>query len=599
MTWQDGRDAVSLGWDVYGRRVSGSGAPHGPDLRISTSSTTTNEQVPAVAYSLSDHQFIVVWTDDRDFATLGQGVYRRRVPASGPPLGSDFRVSGSLAFGDEHDPVLAEGAEGHPPLVAWQDSRNAESQGTDIYGRLLDTMALRLAPMADMFQGGRDSERPASESGVGLSLAVSEYASGAAASPTSSRSGFTPTVVSAGGTSCAVSDTGNLKCWGHNNYGQLGLGDTDDRGYKEGDMGSALPAVDVGEPVSAVSSGYDHTCALLASGGVKCWGFNRYGQLGTGDTEPRGDEPDEMSGNLPIVDLGEPAVAVVAGANHTCALLVSGAVKCWGDNGGGQLGTADTALFHFRGGHPGEMGANLPAADLGDTALAITSGQGHTCALLSSGAVKCWGSNSDGQIGLGDTLKYLDGQGDDPGEMGDNLPVVDLGGPATAVSAGLIHTCALLVGGTVKCWGNNIFGQLGLGDTEWRGDDPGEMGDNLPAVDLGGRAIAISAGLFNSCALLIGGVVKCWGANDSYELGLGDTEHRGDEPGEMGDNLPPAILGGLEPPLSAVAISTGFRTTCAMDSTGQPWCWGLNCWGQTGQVDPARQYTTVPALVAL
>ncbi len=264
----------------------------------------------------------------------------------------------------------------------------------------------------------------------------------------------------------------------------------------------------------SITAGDNHTCAILDDGTVKCWGGNSRGQLGLGDTANRGDGAGEMGDNLPAVNLGtgRTATAITAGDTHTCALLDNGTVKCWGDNGYGQLGHGDTAN---RGDDAGEMGDNLPAVNLGTgrTATAITAGSSHTCALLDNGTVKCWGDNGDGQLGLGDTAD----RGDGAGEMGDNLPAVDLGTgrTATAITAGDDHTCALLDNGTVKCWGDNAYGQLGLGDTADRGDDAGEMGDNLPAVDLGtGRtATAITAGDVHTCALLDNATVKCWGYN--------------------------------------------------------------------------------------
>ncbi len=172
---------------------------------------------------------------------------------------------------------------------------------------------------------------------------------------------------------------------------------------------------------------------------------------------------------------------IAAGEFYTCALEASGVVKCWGGNSLGQLGLGDT---NNRGDGAGEMGANLVAVDLGlgsgVTVTAIAAGNYHTCALLSSGAVKCWGDNRVGQLGLGDT----NNRGDGANEMGATLPVVDLGLGAgvtvTAIDAGWYHTCALLSSRAVKCWGNNWYGQLGLGDTNNRGEGDGEMGANLP-----------------------------------------------------------------------------------------------------------------------
>src|SRR5262249_33605220 len=134
---------------------------------------------------------------------------------------------------------------------------------------------------------------------------------------------------------------------------------------------------------------------------------------------------------------------------------------------------------------PNQMGSNLPPIDLGSgkTAIAVSACVSHVCALLNDSSIKCWGDNTYGQLGIGDANE----RGSAPGQMGDNLPAVDLGAGVTArsVSCGNTHTCALLVDGRVKCWGGNMFGQLGLGDTTTRGDKPGDMGDALPAVKLG------------------------------------------------------------------------------------------------------------------
>ena len=346
-------------------------------------------------------------------------------------------------------------------------------------------------------------------------------------------SGRTATAVASGrGHTCALLDNGAVKCWGDNGSGQLGLGDI---AARDGATPVAVP-LGTGRTATAITAAHAHTCAVLDNGGVKCWGSNQWGQLGLGDTDDRGDNAGEMGDDLPAVDLGGAAVAVAGGYNHTCALLVSGQVKCWGVNSTGELGLGDT---DDRGDNAGEMGSSLPAVDLGTgrTATAITGAWNHYCALLDNGAVKCWGSNVTGELGLGDT----DNRGDDPGEMGNNLPSVDLGSGRTAlaVDGGDYNTCALLDNQRLKCWGNNNNGELGYGDAETRGDGPGEMGDDLPAVDLGAGLTVVSAegGEAARCALLDNGRVKCWGLADA---GSGS---RGDAPGEMGDNLPPLDLG--------------------------------------------------------
>jgi alpha-tubulin suppressor-like RCC1 family protein len=276
---------------------------------------------------------------------------------------------------------------------------------------------------------------------------------------------------------------------------------------------------------------------ILSDGGVKCWGNNGFGQLGLGDTNHRGDQPNEMGDNLPEVNLGtgKAAVAVFPGTWHTCALLNDNSVKCWGNNNNGNLGLGDIA---FRGDGPNEMGDSLPPVNLGTGKTAVTLSSGmNTCAILNDGSLKCWGWNAFGQLGLGDT----NDRGDALNEIGDSLPAVDLGTGKTAIAIRVDETlsCALLNDGSVKCWGWNDFGSLGQGDTTHRGDQPNEMGDNLPAIDLGATAAASAIEVGGPvCALLSGGRLKCWGTNHVGGLGLGDTNHRGDNPGEMGDNLP-------------------------------------------------------------
>ncbi|MBI3978179.1 MAG: tandem-95 repeat protein, partial [Chloroflexi bacterium] len=397
-------------------------------------------------------------------------------------------------------------------------------------------------------------------------------------------------VVQAGGDhGCAVLEAGALKCWGSNSYGQLGLGDVSDRGDGPSEMGSALPAVDlgIGRTAASVSAGGGHTCALLDTDQVKCWGFSQFGRLGLGDTIDRGDAAGEMGDALPAVDLGagRTAVAIATGVNnawsHTCAILDTGQVKCWGHNADGELGLGDR---NNRGWAPGEMGDALPAVNLGTgrTAAAIATGGFHTCALLDTGEVKCWGFSDQGQLGLGDKLS----RGDEPGEMGDALPAVDLGAgrTATAVAAGSSYTCAILDTGQVKCWGRNYYGQLGLGDKADRGDQAGEMGDALPAIDLGaGRtAVVIAPGGKHTCALLDDGNVKCWGYNSSGQLGLGDQNDRGDGPGEMGGALPAVNLGTGR---TALAVDAGVDFTCALLDTNQIKCWGYNGNGRLGLGD--------------
>jgi alpha-tubulin suppressor-like RCC1 family protein len=385
---------------------------------------------------------------------------------------------------------------------------------------------------------------------------------------------------------CALLHGGRVKCWGFNDDGQLGLGDKVTRGDEPNEMGAALPFVDLGagEEAKAIASGRQHTCALLQGGRVKCWGWNALSQLGLGDLENRGDNPGEMGDNLPVIDLGAGvmASAIVVGDLYACALLGGGKVKCWGNNGSGQLGLGNT---ENRGDAPGEMGDSLPYVNLGtgETAVALTAGYVHTCALLDDGDVKCWGHNHRGQLGLGDTQN----RGNQAGQMGDSLPIVDLGQgvKAEAIFAASFHTCARLIGGeSLKCWGFNADGHLGIGTVETMGDGPNEMGDNLPVVSFGGgkKVVTMAGGDGHICASLDDGSVRCWGWNGLGQLGLGDTMDRGNTPASTPEKLPPVSLG-LE--ITADSITSGEHASCAVLSGGSLKCWGSNNRGELGLGD--------------
>ncbi|MDI1476820.1 DUF4215 domain-containing protein [Polyangium sp. y55x31] len=388
-------------------------------------------------------------------------------------------------------------------------------------------------------------------------------------------------VLACRGHSCALLQDGSVQCWGYNESGQLGQGDKENRGDQGDEMGPSLEAVKLapGLRVVGLALGSMHTCALLQDGSIQCWGANANGQLGVGNSVMYGDGSEEMGDHLPFVRLGknQRAVTLAAGAAHTCALLQDQSIRCWGANGMGQLGLGDGADR----GTSKEAMDDLLAVNLGNgrKALALAAGAFHTCALLDGGSVKCWGSNDVGQLGLG---KAGD-RGDELGEMGDELPAVDLGTGkrAVAIAAGASHTCALLEGGSVKCWGENDTGQLGLGKQGNRGLDEGEMGDALHPVALGENrtAIMIAAGNRHTCALLDDHSVKCWGRNDAGELGLGNDKPRGIGDGEMGDDLPAVNLGIGK---KVLQLSAGPRHTCVLLSDGSVKCWGYNASGQLG-----------------
>lgn len=344
---------------------------------------------------------------------------------------------------------------------------------------------------------------------------------------------------------CALLDDWSIKCWGANGEGQLGQGDTADRGDAANEMGDALTPIDLGEgrTALAVSAGHRDTCAVLDSGEVKCWGQDELGKLGLGNSGSLGDAAGEMGDALPIVNLGTGvyAVDVEATYQHTCALLASGEIKCWGYENAGRLGRGGNDAT---GDDTAEMGDQLPVVNLGSERIAASLGLGylHSCAVLSdTHAVKCWGYGQGGRLGLGDAMSRGEAE-----QMGDALPEIALGDGAAVrtIAPGDEHTCALLSNGAVKCWGVGTWGRLGTGDESDRGDEPNEMGAELPRVELGSGRIAraLASGYRHSCALLDDGSVRCWGEADAGRLGLGDQDDRGDDAGEMGDALPAVSL---------------------------------------------------------
>jgi alpha-tubulin suppressor-like RCC1 family protein len=304
-------------------------------------------------------------------------------------------------------------------------------------------------------------------------------------------------------------------------------------------MGNYLLAVDLGSGIKAkaIATGGSHTCAILDNESVKCWGSNASGQLGLGDNRTRGDNSSDMGDYLLTVDLGSgiKAKAIVAGGSHTCAILDNASVKCWGSNASGQLGLGDDSTV-VRGDEPNEMGNLLPFVDLGSerTAKSITTGTDYTCVLLDDASVKCWGNGIYGQLGnkkKGVSNQFNSTPEDSAIDLGDGIIV-------TAIAAGNFHTCAILDNSSIKCWGFNASGQLGQEDTSliWSSSDL----DNLLSVDLGTErtARAIAAGDNHTCVVLDDASIKCWGSNTAGQLGLGDNSTRGDGSGEMGDDLP-------------------------------------------------------------
>ncbi|MGI8945882.1 MAG: hypothetical protein ACR2GL_06560 [Thermoleophilaceae bacterium] len=331
----------------------------------------------------------------------------------------------------------------------------------------------------------------------------------------------------------------------------------------------AAPAA-AGLDVSGSGDTSGHSCALFPDDGVRCWGFGGDGRLGYASKTTIGD--DETPGSAGPVDLGpgSPAVAIAAGAFHTCALLEDARVRCWGFGGDGRLGYGSTATVG-----DDETPGSVDPVDLGAgrTARAISTGGAHTCAVLDGGSVRCWGWAGDGRLGQGNR----DQIGDD--ETPGSVDPVDLGAGRTAraISAGESHVCALLDDYSVRCWGLGANGQLGYRSTATIGDDetPGSVGP----VDLGAdrTARAISAGGAHTCALLDDGSVRCWGFATRGRLGYAAAD-------DIGDDETPGSVGpvDLDPDSPAVAIAAGGRHTCARLEGGSVRCWGSGANGRLG-----------------
>lgn len=358
---------------------------------------------------------------------------------------------------------------------------------------------------------------------------------------------------------CAILDNGSVKCWGYNGYGSLGIGNNQNKGTAAADMGDNLLAVDLGlnRTAKQIAAAYYHTCVVMDNGSVKCWGLNAWGQLGLGDGVNRGDAPGQMGDLLPAVSLGlgRTAKFVTTGFYFSCALLDNDTVKCWGYNGEGMLGRGDTAQI---GDEANEMGDSLLPVDLGPgrTVKAVRAGERFVCAILDTDALKCWGYNALGALGTGNPNQIGDGLdvfGNS--EMGANLLSTDLGANLYAVKlAASIQTCAILNNGSVKCWGMNGSGQLGQGDSLTRGSGVNQMGDALSPINLGtGRtALAIGTGNYHTCAILDDKSIKCWGYNNAGQLGQGHISEIGVQGGQMGDNLPAIPLEAL--PMSGLKL---------------------------------------------
>jgi alpha-tubulin suppressor-like RCC1 family protein len=334
---------------------------------------------------------------------------------------------------------------------------------------------------------------------------------------------------------CALS-TGHPFCWGNNDAGVVGPSD--------GSSQLSPVRVATGSVFSSLSAGQSHACGLeAATGRVLCWGSSGNGQLGLGDTS-------SQSTPQPV-PLASAAAVVAAGYDHTCAILDDGSLWCWGYNFEGAIGLDD----------PYNSPDVLSPQRVGvATWTAVAGGQGHTCAIQSSGQMWCWGRNTSGELGIGQAMTQAMMQIRVPTQVGTftDWLSVDLGQdnacgvrsdgslwcwgdgssgelaspPGTyftptqvgtdmdwqSVSTDIFSTCAVKKSGALYCWGRNIEGQLGTGDINAR---------TAPTLTGNGALFTMaSTGHFYSCAETRDHLIDCTGANESGELGQGDTTRR-------------------------------------------------------------------------
>lgn len=379
------------------------------------------------------------------------------------------------------------------------------------------------------FELGRERRRaPVCASSIVAALAIIA----ATLSPTGAAAHEAAAVTIGSGHTCGLTKASLVRCWGSNNRGQLGIGVSGDR---------HTPATVIGlQGVKAISAGGDHTCAITHAGGVVCWGDNDSGQLGNGSTNSAG-----VFVPVAVQGLDHGIVAIAAGYSSTCALTSTSAVKCWGNNASGQLGNNSTENSSI----PVDVhGLSSGVSDIG-------AGQAHACAVRAGGSVVCWGWNGSGQLGDGtkgnqrlvpvrakqvQAVVGLAVGGDHTcgrtggdlvlcwgenalGELGDGNTTEVTGparvrpvhSPVTVISGGSSHTCIVTADENARCWGNNVYGEIGNGTHNAQ--------SSAVVVKRIRDAASISAGNNTSCAILTNGRIVCWGSNEFGELGNGTT----------------------------------------------------------------------------
>ena len=346
------------------------------------------------------------------------------------------------------------------------------------------------------------------------------------------------------------------------------------------------PELEILSGAAGLVSGPSHTCALLQSGRIACWGLNNLGQLATRPAtssfevlDPLGIATTEQAfyrSQAMLVDGLQGVERLEAGESHTCALLDDKTVRCWGDAAGGQLGAGDFSQDECE----GRPCSRQPVAVIGlQSTVDLSLGALHSCAADGAGELSCWGSQVLGVETAG--LSTCDGTFCATEPVAVRVP-----GPVVQVVSGFVHSCALLDQGEVWCWGVNVLGSIGV-SSPWTVTGTGvrvRSEVKLPArveLPLPAVRLLVAPGGFYSCALLQDGSLRCWG-DDSYgQLGAGGSSEPCVDIGstELRCSTTP-LASGPEQPVALAVL--GERHACAATENGSLYCWGYAANGQLG-----------------
>ncbi len=340
---------------------------------------------------------------------------------------------------------------------------------------------------------------------------------------------------------------------------------------------------------ATLAAGAYHTCGLTSVGAANCWGYNAWGQLGNG-SESDALTPQAVRTNLLFATIN-PA------GGHTCGLVAGGTVYCWGSDLYGELGAGGPGPEICSDPNLQFPCSTLPLGVTGaHTFSTLSAGWALGCALTASGDAYCWGDNAEGELGIGGDTTNLT-----PCDQGpcSRVPLAVAGGLAfRTLATGTIHVCGLTAPGTAYCWGNNSYGQLGVGVGGAPDVCVSGPCSRVPLAVAGGHTFtALRAGLLDSCGLEAGGDWYCWGLNNYGQLGNGITG-----PESCPNNQGTALCSGTPTRVSVgtfTAVFPGRRHSCGLTAAGSAYCWGWDDYGQLGDGTTNASLTPVPVASGL